>query len=72
MNKVIEIPKELSKNQDLIIIPRSDYEELLTLKKFIPLIDLSSSEKKALEKSRKEIKKGNYVTLDQLKNEMGY
>ena len=71
MNKAISIPKELSKNEDLIVIPRSDYEEFLQLKKIIPLVKLSFKEKKALKEARKEIKEGKYSTLNQLKNELG-
>ena len=66
MNKVIEIPKELSKNQDLIIIPRSDYEELLTLKKIFKTYKLTSSEKRDIKKAREDFAKGNYITLEEL------
>jgi len=71
MNKAIAIPKELSKNEDLMVIPRSDYEEFLQLKKIIPLINSTLSEKKAIKEARKEIKAGKYLTLNQLKNELG-
>ena len=71
MNKAIAIPKELSKNEDLIVIPRSDYEEFLQLKKIIPLVELSPSERKAIKQAKKEIKQGKYSTLTQLKNELG-
>ncbi len=70
MVKVIAIPKELSKKGDLVIIPRSDYEELLRLKKVIPLVKPTLSEKKAIKIGRKEIGKGKYLTLNQLKNEL--
>jgi len=71
MNKAIAIPKELSQKGDLIVIPRSDYEEFLQLKKIIPLIELTLSEKKAIKEARKEIKQGKYSTINQLKNELG-
>ena len=71
MNKAIAIPKELSKNGDLMVISRSDYEEFLQLKRIIPLIDLTPSEKKAIKEAKKEIKKGERLTLSQLKNELG-
>ena len=66
MNKVIEIPKELSKNQDLIIIPRSDYEELLTLKKIFKTYKPTLSDKRDLKRAREDFAKGNYVTLAEL------
>ena len=53
-----------------MIIPRSDYEEFLSLKKVIPLVNASSSEKKAIIDGRKEIKAGKYLNLKQLKNEL--
>lgn len=71
MSKVIAIPKELSKKGELVIIPRSDYEEFLRLKKIIPLVEPTLSEKKAIQAGRKEIKKGKYLTLKQLKDELG-
>ena len=71
MNKVIAIPKELSKTGELVIIPRSDYEEFLRLKKIIPLVELTPSERKAIKQAKKEIKQGKYLTLNQLKNELG-
>jgi len=70
MAKIITIPKELSKKEELVIIPRSDYEELLKLKKIIPLVKPTRSEKKAIKTGRKEIREGKYLTLKQLKDEL--
>ncbi|MBU2545259.1 hypothetical protein KKC65_02305, partial [Patescibacteria group bacterium] len=44
------------KQGELVIMPRNDYEEFLRLKKIIPLVDLTPSEKEALKQGRKEIK----------------
>ena len=33
MGKIITIPKEIAKKGDLVLIPRSEYEEFLRLKK---------------------------------------
>ncbi|MFQ6084459.1 MAG: hypothetical protein ACE5WD_14035 [Candidatus Aminicenantia bacterium] len=70
MSKIIAIPKKLLKKGELVIIPRSDYEEFLRLKKVIPLVKPTLSEKKAIQVGRKEIKKGKYLTLKQLKDEL--
>ena len=70
MTKVIAIPKKLLKKEDLVIIPRSEYEEFLRLKKIIPLVKPTLSEKKAIKKGRKEIQEGEYLTLKQLKDEV--
>jgi len=71
MEKVISIPKELSKKGELVIIPRVQYEEYLRFKKAFPLITLNPSEKKAIEQGRKEIRQRKYLTFKQLKNELG-
>ena len=36
MGKVITIPKEIAKKGDLVLIPREEYEELLSVFKIIP------------------------------------
>jgi len=68
--KAITLPKGLFKEEDLVIMPRSDYEEFLSLKKIIPLIKATSSEREAIRLGRKEIKNGKYLNLKQLKNEL--
>ena len=71
MNKVVTIPKELTREGNLVVIPRTEYEELLRLKKYIPLVDLSAEEKRALRAGRREVRSGKFVTLSRLKDEMG-
>jgi len=68
--KTITLPRELFKEEGLVIIPRSDYEEFLSLKKAIPLVKATFSEKKAIQTGRKEIKDRRYLNLKQLKNEL--
>ncbi len=70
MQQVITIPKQLFKKGELVIVPRFEYEEYLNLKKIIPVIKASLSEKRAIREGRKEIQKGQYLTLKQLKNEL--
>ena len=70
MTSVLTIPKNLALKDDLVIIPRADYEEYLELKKIIPVIKLSKSEKKAVEEGRRQIKRGEYVNLKELENEL--
>ena len=66
MNKTLTIPRELSRQGDLVIMLRSDYEELLRLRKVISLVEPTLSEKKAIKSGRKEIREGKYLTLRQL------
>lgn len=70
MGKVITIPKKFSQDGELVIIPRTEYEEYLRLKKITPLVKATSSEKKAIKEGRREIREKKYVTLNQLKNEL--
>ena len=68
---VITIPKNLAKRDDLIVIPRQDYEALLRRQpKLIPIIKLTPREKRAIAKSEKELALGEYITLDQLEHEL--
>lgn len=46
-------------------------KKLSKMRKIIPLVKLSKSEKKVIEKSRKEIKNGESISLNRLKNELG-
>ena len=70
MHTTVEF-KKISKNNDVITVSRQEYEALLRKQRFIPVARLTLSEKKALEKARKEMTKGDYLTLDELKNELG-
>lgn len=66
---IVVIPKELSKNQDLIAVPRNVYEEFLTWQKGIKsarTFKPTSADIQALKRGRKNLTKGNYATLDEL------
>ena len=71
MEKVINIPKELSKRGELVIIPRADYEEFLLLRKIVPLVKMGATEKKAIKKGRKQVMDGEYLNFKQLRDELG-
>ena len=70
MSKVLTIPREFLKEEGLVIIPQSEYKEFLDLKKTIRIVEATKSEKKAIKNGRTQIKKGNYVNLQQLKHEL--
>jgi len=68
----VTIPKEL-KGNDLIAIPRKEYKEFSNWRKytkpfktFIP----TAAERKAFARGRENFAKGNYVTLEELDNEL--
>lgn len=54
----ITIPKKLTKEGDLIVIARRAYEELLKRQKIVPVVKLTPSEKRAMERSRREMVRG--------------
>ena len=68
--KAITIPKKLAQKDDLVVIPRKEYESLLQLKK-IREYTPTAAEKKALERARRNFAKGNTMTLEELENEVG-
>ena len=71
MVKVITIPKKIAKEDKLVLVSRSKYEEYLELKKIIPVVKLNKSEKKAIKQSREEMKNGESISLNRFKNELG-
>ena len=66
MNNIITIPKK----GEFVLIPREEYEEFLELKKIIPVVKLTTVEKRAVKRGRQEIERGEFVTLEELKREL--
>ncbi len=67
----ITIPKKITKGEELVIIPRKDYEKLLELKR-IPEFQPTTTQKRALINARKKREKGNFLTFNELKNKLGF
>lgn len=70
----LTIPKELAKKGELVIIPRKEYEEFSSWRKFMGSFKTftpTSAEKRALKKARGDYKKGKYLTIDELKHKLG-
>ena len=68
----INIPKKIiSKREDLVILPRIEYE-LLLKRKGIQEIRLSASERRAIKESEKELKNGSYLNLDELEKYLAH
>ena len=67
----VTIPKELAKKGDLVLIPKEEYEALLTGKRRIKTFKPTVAQKRALREARKQISKGHYLTLNQLRHELG-
>ena len=66
----IIIPRKIKRTGQLITIPRKEYEELLVLKKIIPVFKPTKSELRALVLARKEFEDGNYISWQELKHEL--
>jgi hypothetical protein len=70
----ITIPRKITKGEELIIVPRKEYEEfsqwrgvIKTFKTFSP----TPAQKRALREAREDYKKGKYVSLNELKRQLG-
>ena len=68
---IITIPKKITKGEDLVVLPREEYEELLELRK-IHEFQPTPAQKKVLIKARENRKKGNFLTFNELKNKLGF
>ena len=68
----ITIPRDLIKKDDLVIIPRKEYEELLRyrLNGGEELI-LTASQKRRLQQARRNLAKGKYLTIYEIKKKLG-
>ena len=66
----ITIPRNLIKNDDLVIIPRMEYNSLLELKKIVSIVNATKKEVVAIKRGEKEIKKGGYVFWNKLKHDL--
>ena len=67
----ITIPKNLIKNDDLVILPRKEYERLLVAR-LIPEFQPTMAEKKDLARARKNRAQGNFLTINELKLKLGF
>ena len=70
----ITIPKNLIKNDDLIIIPRKEYVEFYQWKETAKLFKTftpTAAQKRDLKKAREDYKQKKYITLDEFKRRLG-
>lgn len=67
---IITIPKKLASRDDLVVIPRNEYEALLELKKYKEF-KLTISEKKALVTAEANFKKGKTLSYHELVKKLG-
>jgi len=68
---IITIPKKLAGRDDLIVIPKKEYKKLLLSKRifeFSPTI----TDKKNLKRARENRVIGKFLTLNELKQKLGF
>ena len=70
MNKVIAIPKKSAARDDLVVIPKIEYEMLLKRRWQVPVAKLTPQEKRLILKSEEELAAGKYLTLEELEHEL--
>jgi len=67
----VTIPKKLAQKDDLIVMPRKEYESLLELKavkEFAP----TASQKKALMRAEANLKRGKTLSYNELIRKLGF
>lgn len=68
---IITIPKKIGRKNDLVTLPRKEYEALLELKKareFVP----TPAEKKALSVAEINLKRGKTFSYNELVRKLGF
>lgn len=76
----VAIQKEITKREDLIMIPRKKYEEFLGWQKTTGIFEPPQkfktykptvAEKREIKEARKRFSRGEYVTIEELRHELG-
>jgi len=69
----ITIPTKLAKiKEELVAVPRKEYEEFLSWQKNIRDFIPTAAEKKSLKRARTNLSKREYTDLKSLKYELGF
>lgn len=68
---IVTLPQKLTQGKELIVIPREEYEALVELKKIYEF-QPTNSQKKALANTRKNRKRGEVITLHELRRKLGF
>ena len=68
--RAVTIPRALSKEGDLVVIPRKEYEKLLQLKK-IREFQPTAKHKDALKRAERNLKNGKTLSYDAVAKTLG-
>lgn len=67
----VTIPKRLAQIDDLVVLPRKEYESLLLLRKFKEF-NPTAAQKKALLKAENNLSQGKTLTYNELRKKLGF
>ncbi len=70
----IAVPVTAAGTEELVTVPRNIYEEFLVWQKKIKSLNTfkpTQAEKLALKRARKNLARGKFVTLEQIRSELG-
>lgn len=67
----LTIPKNITRGAELVVLARKEYERLLSAR-IIPEYQATAHEKKALARARKNRAAGKFLTLDELRQKLGF
>lgn len=67
----ITIPKKMASRDDLVVIPRKEYEALLEFKKFKGFSP-TAAQKKALLKAEQNLRRGKTLSYHELAKKLGF
>ena len=66
----VTIPKKITKEKDVVVILREEYEKLLEHQ--IPEFTPTAAEKRDVARARRNRARGNYFTIDELKRKLDF
>ncbi|OGZ96675.1 MAG: hypothetical protein A2679_02070 [Candidatus Sungbacteria bacterium RIFCSPHIGHO2_01_FULL_54_26] len=67
----LTILKKITKGAELVVLPRKEYVRLLNAR-IIPEYQATAREKKVLAQARKNRAAGKFLTLDELRQKLGF
>ena len=68
----ITIPRELISKEELVVIPRKEYEEFLRIRlRNIKEVPMTTRQKRILQQARKNLAQGKFLTIHELKQKLG-
>lgn len=73
---IVTIPKKITQGTELVVIPRERYEEFVRWQKAVKpprifkMFKPTPAQLRDLKSARADYKKGNYMTIDELKHRL--